>query len=390
LKFTLSKLILKFIPYPFIRYVRKRVNLKYLLFGASRKDKGNYLLIEEDFVFTVYGMEKELGKEVVDGFKACYDEYMEHPHHLRKYILSVEDCIIEPVYGWGITPYDDKLVFDSISNNTWRETYHPSWFAYKKNKGSAIPLEEVVSINLLKGGEDNYWHFLHDLLGQVILSRKHLGHQLPFLISKSLSEKTYFKQALQISEVLANAKWVIRDKEYYRAKKVWFVQPMPNSNEQFFALRELLKIPEAPANGNRKIFLTRSKKRIRFLSNKEAVEQIARDAGFEIVDTDGLSLQEQVKLFSETRWLIGIHGAGLTNILYRKGAVMSVFELLPGDYLQPHYYWLAKGMNNHYICQVGSVAALDTSFEIDEQLFREKITAFVTSQAATDAEPHDQ
>jgi hypothetical protein len=379
LKFTLNKLILKFIPYPLIRYVRKRFNANYLFFGASRTDKGNYLLTEKDFVFTVYGMEKELGEEVVNGFKACYDEYMEHPDHLRKYILSVEDCIIEPVFGWGITPSDDKLVFDSISNNTWRETYHPSWFAYKKNKAAAIHLDEVVSINLLQGGEDNYWHFLHDLLGQVILSRKHLGHHLPFLISKRLAGKAYFNQALQMSPVLAEAKWIIRDTEYYRIKKAWFVQPMPNSNEQFFALRALLQIPEAPPAGNRKIFLTRSTKRIRFLSNKENIENIVKKYDFEIIDTDGLSLQDQVKLFSETRWLIGIHGAGLTNILYRKGTIMSVFELLPGDYLQPHYFWLAKGMGNQYICQVGSVAALDTSFEINEHLFEEKIQDFVKS-----------
>ena len=38
--------------------------------------------------------------------------------------------------------------------------------------------------------------------------------------------------------------------------------------------------------------------------------------GFETVYTEELSFAEQVRLFSETRCLVSIHGAGLTNLMF--------------------------------------------------------------------------
>jgi capsular polysaccharide biosynthesis protein len=95
------------------------------------------------------------------------------------------------------------------------------------------------------------------------------------------------------------------------------------------------------------------------------------------VDTDGLSLHDQVELFSKTRYLAGIHGAGLTNLFFRKNAPLTLLELLPGDYIQPHYFWLCKGMGHDYDCIAGTASAFDTSFEIDPLLFENKLSAML-------------
>src|SRR6185437_9489458 len=81
--------------------------------------------------------------------------------------------------------------------------------------------------------------------------------------------------------------------------------------------------------------------------------------GFEIVDADKLNLQEQISLFRETRWLTGIHGAGFTNIIYRKGLPMNMLELFPPpqvDYLPFHYIMLAKMYNVNYDAIIGEKA----------------------------------
>ncbi len=376
MKRIFSKIILKIIPHRFIRAVKKKANINYLFFGASVKNVGTYLLQDEQAPYSLYNMEADLGKVVANGFLACVEEYQSHRGLVRKYILSVEDCIVEPEMGWGITSYD-KLVFDSISNNSWRESYYPNYFKCKAQKNEAILMDEVVSINMINGGEDNYWHFLHDLLGEVTLALQYIPAKLPFLISKNLAEKPFFKQALLQSPRLASLQWIVRDRHYYKAKKVWFIQVMPSANEQFFNLQELLQVPDASSlQSSRKVFLTRSRTRIRFLKNGAELEAIAQKHGFEVIDTDGLSLQEQIKLFSESKWLIGIHGAGLTNVLYRKNAPMKVLELLPADYLQPHYFWLSKGMGHEYACILGSTSGIDTSFEVSPEDFENKLRSF--------------
>lgn len=381
-KFTLHKIILSLIPYFLIYYFKKKVSANYALFGKAKTNAGHYLLNDTKTTFTVYGMESELGATVIKGFYSCYQDYISRKNLLRKYVLSVDNCIIEPTAGWGILAANDTLVFDSISNNAWREAYHPSYITYKKNKAGAISYPEIVSINIIGGGDNNYWHFLHDLLGQVALAKKVLPQNLPFLVSKRLSNKSFFKEALLQSPFLAGCTWLIRDK-YYMAGKAYFLQTMPNSNEQFFDVRKMLLIKNSDKTRQRKIFLKRNKNRIRHIKNSAEIETIARQNNFEIIDADYLSLQQQIELFGETQLLVGIHGAGLTNVIYRKNASLHLLEILPADYLQPHYFWLSKGMEHTYRCVVGSPSAYDTSFYVDPQKFKEKLFEMLNSNFKT-------
>jgi len=367
----LKKAILKLIPYTIVRFTIKYININFLYFGTAKKNTGEYLLRDCKNAFTCYDMEDALGPEVVDGFKKRFEDYKKHEGFLCEYILTCTDCIIEPVYGWGITA-KNELIFDSISNNSWIETYHPAWVAYKKNKNKAVYYPEIISIRLIKGGEKNYWHFLHDLLGQVALARQN-KIDAPILISKAFSERGFFKMALQKSAVLASAKWIIQDKQYIKAGKAYFLQTKPNSMKQFFGVLDLLEVANSDKETKRKIFLTRNKSRIRFLNNSSRIEKIAQQYGFEIIDADTLSFPEQIQLFGETAYLIGIHGAGLTNVIFRLNAPLTVFELLPKDYIEPHYFWLAKGMGHKYLCQVGTKSGLDSSFEVDEKEFENNI-----------------
>lgn len=377
--FTIKKILLSVIPFSFIYFFKKKISVNYLLFGKSKKNIGTYLVDDNSTGLNLYSMENELGKEVISGFEASYRSYISHEGFLRKYVLEVSNCIIEPGFGWAITAKDNKLVFDSISNNSWREVYHPSYRKFKMRGGNTIDIPAIISINLIPGGESNYWHFLHDLLGQVALAKKVLNTDIPFLINKALAEKSFFKSALIQSSYLAKCTWIIRDEKYIDAGKAYFIQTMPNGNEQFFDVRNMLEVKESNKEKQRKIFLTRNKSRIRFVNNKDEIEEIARQYGFEIVDADNLSLQQQIELFGETRYLVGIHGAGLTNVLYRKNAPLHLLELLPQDYLQPHYFWISKGMGHSYSCLVGSRSSYNTSFYVDPKKFEEKLAQVLDS-----------
>jgi Glycosyltransferase 61 len=368
---TFKKAFFKLIPYKWVRVFLKKVNLNYLFFGKAITTAGTYLLKDTDTTFKTYGMEAELPAAVLKGFKERYIDYTNHKGLLCEYVLQVDNCIIEPVYGWGITA-NNKLILDSIANNRWIETYHPDFFLYKKNKNNAVHYPSIISLRLIKGGESNYWHFLHDLLGQLALAKSE-GIEAPVLISKVFSEKAFFKMALQKSKQLSAITWVIQDEQYIKADKAYFLQTKPNDMKQFFGVLKLLEITDGDKLANRHIFLTRNKNRIRFIENAEEIEAIAVKYNFEIVDTDKISFLDQIKLFSSTSHLIGIHGAGLTNVMFRLNAPLTVLELLPGDYIEPHYFWLSKGMGHKYFCQLGSKSHIDTSFSINATQFENKI-----------------
>ncbi|MFT3978954.1 MAG: glycosyltransferase family 61 protein [Ferruginibacter sp.] len=373
------RIIFKFIPHKLIRSVRKKLNLNYFFFGPSKKNIGNYLVEERTFNFELPAIDSiELGVEVAIGFNNTRILYQKRPLFLRKYVLEVSDCVIEPLYGWGIEFKSNKLIFDSISNNGWLETYYPSYKNYKKNKDGAIFLEAAASINLTPGGDKNYWHFLHDILGQIVILREFLKSGIPVIISKELASMTFFKDALQRSAYLKSITWIVRETGvYFRVGTALFLQRMPNDNAPFLSVRQLLEVPQSDQAKNRRIFLSRSKNRIRHLRNNKEVEELVNRYGFEVIDADSLSLDEQIILLGETRYIIGIHGAGLTNVLFRNNAQLSLLEILPADYIQPHYFWLAKGIGHHYIPVVGSAYNADSSFSVDIKLLGKSIESML-------------
>lgn len=81
----------------------------------------------------------------------------------------------------------------------------------------------------------------------------------------------------------------------------------------------------------RKIWIHRSEKSRRALLNEEAVLKTVQNAGFEPVVFEALNLKQQIELMQETKVLAGVHGAGLTNLMFLpKGA--TVLEFMPEDF----------------------------------------------------------
>jgi hypothetical protein len=79
---------------------------------------------------------------------------------------------------------------------------------------------------------------------------------------------------------------------------------------------------------SRIIYVSRKKSRGRLVLNEQKVIENLRKIGAEVVYLEDLIFSDQVRLLTETRLLISIHGAGLTNLVFmRPGG--NVIELLP-------------------------------------------------------------
>ena len=46
-------------------------------------------------------------------------------------------------------------------------------------------------------------------------------------------------------------------------------------------------------------------------------------------------MEEKIELFSKIRHLVAIHGAGLTNVIYRRDAPLSLIEIYGTSYIPP-------------------------------------------------------
>ncbi|MBJ6108283.1 glycosyltransferase family 61 protein [Hymenobacter sp. BT523] len=105
--------------------------------------------------------------------------------------------------------------------------------------------------------------------------------------------------------------------------------------------------------GERRVYVSRSRQRLRRLLNETAIEPLLRQYGFETVYFEELSFAEQVRLMTETTVLVGVHGANLTNMLFLRPDA-AVVELMNNStheaVFNPCYYYLANSLQLHYYC----------------------------------------
>ncbi len=105
----------------------------------------------------------------------------------------------------------------------------------------------------------------------------------------------------------------------------------------------------------RKIYISRSGVNNRKVVNNDEVEALMIDNGYEIIHPQNYNFEEQVKLFSECKTMVGLTGSGLTNMLFMpKGGSVVEFKM-QNDFTNLHYFSMASGMQLDYyylLCEV--------------------------------------
>lgn len=108
-----------------------------------------------------------------------------------------------------------------------------------------------------------------------------------------------------------------------------------------------------------RIYISRQQQVLRSVENEEAVTKLLEKFGFKKIIAEQLSYQEQVQLFSQARYLVSPHGAGLSNILFMQdGSKVLEMACKPFKYKPiTDYYKLAFMMNVDYFYQECEMAA---------------------------------
>jgi len=82
--------------------------------------------------------------------------------------------------------------------------------------------------------------------------------------------------------------------------------------------------------------------------NEDAVVALVQQHGYEIHFFEDYTLRQQIAIMAETRYLIGLHGAGLTNVLFMP-AQGKILELR--NQLDDHnncFFTLASALDHDY------------------------------------------
>jgi capsular polysaccharide biosynthesis protein len=115
---------------------------------------------------------------------------------------------------------------------------------------------------------------------------------------------------------------------------------------------ELLKCSlSGDFNKGNRIYVSRRHAAKRRIKNEETVLEVLKAFGFYILETEDLSLEEQISIMNHVDIFVSAHGAGLTNMIFCKKGT-KIFELcLKNQILDKCYFNLANAMDLQYYYQ---------------------------------------
>lgn len=369
-----------------IRIVQRYLDPLFWTFEKARTEKHKFyehfsgdILKYYNQNYVPFDLEKIDNNDRPFGFvKYCFTEY----------IYSVkEKVIIEPKYQWFIYPDTKEVSIKSLmfSEDPWSgkpANHFPSPSILNYIFGKKIVLDEVLSVRFLWG---NYYHFFFDTLPQIVLfDKKHGGlAQIPILVPSDAFDHKFVKEFNQISDLLKNYKFIFFEKNtiyeiksrahFAKAKSVdvAIVGRILESIDQKLFMDNLSLFPK-------KIFLTRDSNKVRSMVNNIEITAIAQKFGYVLVDTDKMPLCEQVTLFYNVEEVVALHGAGLTNLIFRKGKPLKVLEIFNSDTTPEFYQRVCTMLGYNHSSIVGGKPDWSNGqrFLLDEKQFEQALLEF--------------
>ena len=223
----------------------------------------------------------------------------------------------------------------------------------------------------------NLCHFIYDTINPILFmhQKRMLTDDIPILVSEKIFQKPFFQYLLK-NTVMGALPWKQQGRnEWIKTKR--FQKPFV-SMEIF---KSTYKILEGPKRPYRKIFLNRKSNFQRNIKNIGAITEILKKYEFELIFAEELSYENQVKLFREVKWFVGIHGAGLTNLLHAEIPDLRVLEIFSESLVHASFYRFLKILNvQYYDAIVGDAFDINWNYAVDESNFESKIIKLLGDQ----------
>ncbi len=291
---------------------------------------------------------------------------------------------IEPLFGYvideqGVWLPDSIYKHYPLPEQPWRRgtPSYGRFNAARRGRGAEV-LEMDTVISLRHFWDWNFYHFYLDVLGKLqLFDMVGVPLDTPIILGAYVDQLPFPRQILNRGR-LKELNWVVQGDRYIKADKIYYGRTWQPYGTRLKYLQKMMDVPSpsAPETGKR-VFLTRKQTGTRHVVNMAELLPILDKYRFEIADTADLSLAETIDLFSDTRYLVAVHGAGMTNMMYRGDNPMSVLELHAADWYSPSFFNICRDYgyaHKQMTCPVGdSVRGNEANMFVDPQQFEQEI-----------------
>lgn len=204
----------------------------------------------------------------------------------------------------------------------------------------------------------DYFHWLTDALPRLIVAEELIAKDT-VILPGSFQTKPYVQESL---DLLGCKVYYHNYKRRLAIKKLNVAShtaPTGNFNKQVIDRLRNRFIGQETAPF-RKVYVSREKAPKRKIANETAVVELVSKYGYEIHFFEDYDLKKQIQIMSQTKSLIGLHGAGLTNMLFMP-ANGQVLELRnENDSHNNCYFSMASALSQDYFYLINTGDSEDT------------------------------
>jgi hypothetical protein len=209
-------------------------------------------------------------------------------------------------------------------------------------------------------GHYNYFHWLYDVLPRLQLMESVIGknERVKYLFPQL--SLPFQRESIDILGIGINETFESTDCNFIQAKKIiTTTHPIHTSWEPPEWTIDFVRSRFLPAASNAsagsRIYITRGdSSNGRVLLNESKLIQVLEHLRFQSITLSKLSLSDQIAIFSQAQIIVGVHGAGFTNLSFCAPGT-RVFELTCEQYLNPIFETISDHLNlehNYIFCEV--------------------------------------
>lgn len=262
----------------------------------------------------------------------------------EEYVVAIDDVLLEPERCLATRGYN-QLIEQSVVFTAHYQ--YPYILPHLLHRNKAKYIEQAV---LYDGSATRnlYHHLVETVCRLSLLPKVNLPADIPIIVNRFVYNTAFFQYLLKRSPDFRSFNWRIQEAdEWLHVGKLYRPKALYFAKESWDFTREIYNLE--PIIPTRKIFLSRDKKLFsRGLSNEDAVYQMLQKHGFEIAYAEHMSMEEQIKLFQETEYLVALTGMGLVQQFFMNYEKAHIIEVIPVNRLMPEYYCQAYSLGIKY------------------------------------------
>ncbi len=266
-----------------------------------------------------------------------------------------------------LTTSSNEILLESVNADRFRYVFSLTE-AYFSNPDPLRVLQDGY-YSVFRSTQNNYYHTLIDNLPRLYLLGKFADSPIKLLFpGKPTPVESFFLDRLKPPNVVIE---LVEPNKSYLVEKLILPSFLTRHYcgylpEEYIAHFRKCVLPKRPRKKVNRIFIARGpnhtnprRQRRRFL-NEDAVFRELEKYGFKKYILEDLSIDEQINLFYDAEFVVGAHGAGLTNIIFSED--IGVLELFANNCMLPYYYYLSKCLGHKYFYLYGDKSHIHADF----------------------------